>query len=342
MISINMKKILFAACLVMLAACTNKIENNDGQVVDDSFLNGLDKIYDFSDIDTENTHYAEVTDNGGLPNKYKYIQGSKKMNDSFFFVAIIFDEQTKKPIYQFTDYDRPITYIAYGEELYYYFVDNGIALLPDRLVLLMNYQGANIKTRTDYIQVYQDGSYKRTTIEDASEFQLRNWNSDHILFYIPYVLKPSYIYNTSTSKVIYKGIFACTRNIEDMSFHPIPTVYIISESDPLRFCTYHGDYMRNYQIVDISPNHELYELQKQVILLTEVEDPIPFDKMFDNFVSDGDYPDRIEIGEYEQIDYYSISLEFTRTTFSGQKDTCQVIVSIDKDGKPVFDIQGKQ
>ncbi|MEZ3419619.1 MAG: hypothetical protein K1V99_09620 [Bacteroidales bacterium] len=330
----------------------SKTNNTNNTELPADPTDGLGEIYDFSNVDLENVRFYDFDYNDYIISQYRFLCGEKCVNDISYKTIVVFDEKTKKLIYQYTDYDRPISYTAYGEEHYYGCGFNGAAILNDRMVLLMNYGGEYTKSWTDYIQVYQDGSYKRTTIEeDASEFQLRNWNSDHILFYIPLdrssFKKTSYIYNTSTSKVIYKGIFACTRHLSDMSFYSMPTsdliAYIISESDPLRFCTYHGDYIRNYQIVDVSPDLKLYELQKQAILITEVEGPIPLDKVFDNFISEGDYPDKIEYGtQWLQTSYSSVLVEVTRTAFSGRTDTCSLLISIDEEGNTIFERQGEQ
>lgn len=337
--------IAFALAFITIG-CDKVSETNNTELPEDPTY-GLGEIYDFSNVDLENVCFYDFDYNDYIISQYRFLCGEKCVNDISYKTIVVFDEKTKKLIYQFTDYDRPLSYTAYGEEYYYGCGFNGAAILNDRMVLLMNYGGKYTKSWTDYIQVYQDGSYKRTTIEDASEFQLRNWNSDHILFYIPNdSLKPSYIYNTSTSKVIYKGIFACTRHLSD-SFYPMPKsdlfAYIIPESDPLRFCTYHGDYIRNYQIVDVSPDLQLYELQKQAILITEVEDPIPLYKVFDNFISEGDYPDKIEYGTpWRQTSYSSVLVEVTRTAFSGRTDTCNILISIDEEGNTIFERQGEQ
>lgn len=337
-----MKKALFAVCLVMLAACTNKLgTNGNASIVPEDPFNGLDQIYDFSDVDTENTRYSEEEDNKGLLiNEYKYVGGRKYVNGENYHVIIIFDQHTKKPIYQYIDYEKPESYSAYGEEYVYDYESVSLALLSDRLVILIQYR-AGTKQRTDYVQIYRDGSNTRKTIEGAYGLMIRNWSDDTILFYRDnnsFFLHTHYIYNTSTSEVIFQGPFyLCEENSVTTTVYEI-NHYIVSESNPLRFICY-NEHAREIQEGVITDPSFTYPNIKQIMLHTGTT-ALPFDKMFENFVSNEEQnPDIIEFIKCEKLKYYSMLIEFQRTAFSGQKDTCSVIVSIDANGKTVFDIK---
>ena len=339
-----MKKALFAVCLVMLTACTNKLGTNGNASIfpEDSF-NGLDQIYDFSDVDTENTRYWEAENNGWLPiNEYKYVGGSKYVNGENYHVIIIFDQHTKKPIYQYIDYEKPESYSAYGEEYVYDYESVSLALLSDRLVILIQYR-AGTKQRTDYVQIYRDGSNTRKTIEKgAAGLMIKNLSDDTILFYgdlhFPIYFR-SYIYIPSTSEVIFQGPFCLAQENGHGSItcHDI-NHYIVSETTPLRFI-YYNEHAREIQegtIEDLSFTHPDI---KQIILQTGTT-ALPFDEMFENFTTnEAQNPDIIEFIKCEKLSYYSMLIEYQRTAFSGQKDTCSVIASIDKDGKTVFEIR---
>lgn len=335
-----MKKALFAVCLVMLAACTNKLgTNGNASIFPEDPFNGLDQIYDFSDVDTENTRYWEAENNGWLPiNEYKYVGGSKYVNGENYHVIIIFDQHTKKPIYQYIDYEKPESYSAYGEEYVYDYESVSLALLSDRLVILIQYR-AGTKQRTDYVQIYRDGSNTRKTIEGAYGLMIRNWSDDTILFYDDNSHRSrNYIYNTATSEVIFQGPFYLYKE------NSIPTTayeinhYIVSESNPLRFVCY-NEHAREIQEGTIEDPSFTHPDIKQIMLHTGTT-ALPFDKMFENFVSNEEQnPDIIEFIKCEKLSYYSMLIEYQRTAFSGQKDTCSVIASIDKDGKTVFEIR---
>lgn len=337
-----MKKALFAVFLVMLAACTNRLETDrdDLQDYEDPF-NGLNQIYDFSEVDTDNVNYWEEEGNGGLPNnEYKYIGGWKDSNGSYLRAIVIFDEHTKKPIYQYIDYEKPESYFAYGEEHRYDYNSVSLALLSDRLVIMIQYSTKN-KLRTDYIQIHRDGSNTRETIKGAHGLMIRNWSDDTILFYdldrstFP---TPNYIYNTSTSEVIFHGPFSLfEENSHNAKLYEIGH-YIVSESNPLRFVCY-KEYEREIQECVITEPSFTYPNIKQIMLHTGTT-AIPFEDMFENFLSNGaQNPDIIELIKCEKLSYDSMLIEYQRTAFSGHKDTCNVIASIGKDGKTVFEIK---
>lgn len=228
-----MKRLFFVTLISIAYALTScdKINNAVQDDTDDQF-NELYQRYDFSEVDTENAFYYDTEDNGNLPIEYKYIKGWKSIDNTVYWALVIFDESTKKPVYEYIDYGRPISFTAYGEDYYYNNGDYTLAMLRDRLVILAQY-GYN---RSDYIQVYQNGNYIRNTINnteiDISDFKIINWGRDAIFFYNSSI-GISYIYAPSTSKVIFQGPHFFVEKITDSS------LYLSQDFDPYNLMVKH-------------------------------------------------------------------------------------------------------
>lgn len=174
-----MKKLLHFLLFIVgltLCACTSESNNDDGF----DPLSGYNKKFDFSNVDTVGLRITECwgddsNDFVASPSYREwwgkdYVVILGKRNNTYAWLGV-FDYFTRKCIYDYTDWGKPVGYTEYGEEYKYDVTE----IWPTQLTFGDNYFTAairysdweNNRTRIDFVVYTSDNNtIRRTVLEE--------------------------------------------------------------------------------------------------------------------------------------------------------------------------------
>ena len=328
-----MKKIIFCCLLpYLLWGCDKQVPAPiPTPTHEEQLYNWLMENYDCSGIDTDNLFLGDIDTD---PNGYTIVQGyrdkdANKMfdKDKDYFWIGIFDDDSRKNVYDYTDYDRPESYMAYGEEYPIYFVGmNDAIFLDDYFVTRLIYSDTEQLGSTGQILHYivtvgKDGNYSRKQNDIKTDsWAIGRWSSN-FFFIIAildeyewidseyYTLFRLYIHDASTGEETYKW----EEYVEapfDIFNQFAYDYFIVSPDNMLNWAIY---YMSGNSLnIDIWENGEYSDSKSYTI----------FDK-----ITEGEHPDRIET-DNDKFSDSSARLTITRTAYDGTTEEKTAEISI--------------
>lgn len=340
-----MKRFLLLLAAVGLVSCSETLDAGGPNEVP-SQLEELQKRFDFSEVDMEGLEISEIheykDDDFYSSDSFEYQHSDLavvigKTNDCFWLG--LFDRESGKLKYQYTDVDHPTSYSysAYGVEYKYEYKIGeifGIYFERDNVVLAIQYFiKESDKARLDLIAFDENEKALRTTIfENVSSylscyghlinniFAIYQWSANTIYFYPGFGMYPEY----AARKVIYdfkKKEILC--NI----FDPNP-IYLrascpnfTSISNPLH-CWYIDICQKNYPEKIFIEEH-LYTYDYATIINKKIE-------LFEPYTGDSSKAPRYSYEYKIKTEDYALVV-VTQTEYDGTATTKTVEVRLEND-----------
>lgn len=222
-----MKKLiaLLAVVCMSLVSCS--------ETLDEDGLNGIQKKFDFSDVDIENIQGLQEEEKFSTPESTVF---TGTIDDCAWIG--VFDSESGSLKCQYTDEDHPVSYFAYGEEYKYevgevldaYFESNKLLLMIKYADSQYNNSGrAALSSRKDLISVSGD-SHCRYVIDEKSSYSsvsITKWTDSSIYIILG---EKGIIYDVDNDVILSCAIGTAGRITNDI-YHNL----IISPSNVLHF-----------------------------------------------------------------------------------------------------------
>lgn len=338
--------LLFIAGLT-LCACTSESNNDDGF----DPLSGYNKKFDFSNIDAEGLLIIDCWGDYGDSNDgtatypirelwgkdYVVILG--KRNDTYAWIGV-FDYFSRKCIYDYTDWEKPIGYTEYGEEVKYDVTN----IEPDELTFGDNYFTAairysdweNNRTRIDFVVYTSDNNtIRRTVLEEMrSSAAVGHHNVGNLYRDFPFFYLYLRFFSPDSQQQTVWFYNSSINEINAFTFNSLPNKSTAAIIDAA-FAT--ADYTQSRILINpndveswlayTSPGQSIKLVAYDHGELSDVQEVV----IFDEYTGSYDQAPRYAV-EYLEQEADSHLLKVTRTEYNGTRESKNVRVYLDNSG----------
>lgn len=339
-----MKKLLHFLLFIVgltLCACTSE-SNNDGGF---DPLSGYGKKFDFSNIDTEGLLIIDCWGDYGDSNDgtvtypirelwgkdYVVILG--KRNDTYAWIGV-FDYFSRKCIYDYTDWGKPIGHTEYGEEVKYDVTE----IWPTQLTFGDNYFTAamrysdweNNRIRIDFVVYTSDNNTIRRTILDEmlrsaplGSHNVGNLYGDFSFFYLYHTHPESqqaWFYNSSINEIMVLFTFNYSLP-QSTALNIIKAAFTDADYTQSRILINPNDV--ESWLAYTSPDQSIKLVAYDHGELSDVQEVA----IFDEYTGSYDQAPRYAV-EYLEQEADSHLLKVTRTEYNGTRESKKVHIYI--------------